>query len=70
MKKRIFGLGLAICLAGCSSVGIISTDPKVMACRKGCDTASEQCEKNAAGNQVQIAACKASSNKCVDQCSK
>ncbi len=68
MKRLLFSLftlGLLLSLTGCASV-----DPKVMACRAGCDEACKDCMEKAGDSEVKKAACQAAKEKCYSECSK
>jgi len=63
----IAGLGLIITMVQCASTDL-TPDPKVMACKAGCDTAYDECIKKAGKNEAKKAACEVARNKCYSDC--
>ncbi len=71
MKKVLILLSfmlLAVSFIQCS--GIQKPDPKVIACKAGCDATYDNCIKKAVNNEAKKAACEAVKNKCYRDCDK
>lgn len=71
MKKVIIllsGVFMIMNLLQCSSSQ--KTDPKVLACKTGCETTAENCIKKAVKNEAKKAACEAVKTRCNSDCEK
>ncbi|HPJ34804.1 MAG TPA: hypothetical protein PK358_08215 [Spirochaetota bacterium] len=66
MKKVLLtlsALALVLSLVQCSTV-----DPKVMACKAGCDSACNDCVEKAGKSDAKKAACEVAKQKCYSNC--
>lgn len=66
MKKLSIGItavALVLSLVQCSTM-----DPKVMACKAGCDSAFSDCTKKAGENAAKKAACEVAKQNCYSNC--
>jgi hypothetical protein len=71
MKKVLVLLSvlfLALSVIKCS--GVQKPDPKVIACKAGCDTTFDSCIKKAVKNEAKKAACEAVKSRCYSDCEK
>lgn len=67
MKRVLIAVALMLVLGGCGMTSM-SLEPEVLACRKGCGHAYEECKKRAGENQAKTIACRTTYNKCLEKC--
>ncbi|HOP31364.1 MAG TPA: hypothetical protein P5120_18005 [Spirochaetota bacterium] len=66
MKKLsliLIGFAMIFSLVQCSSI-----DPKVMACKAGCDSAYDDCVTKAGKSDAKKAACEVAKQQCYSNC--
>lgn len=71
MKKVLIllsGVFLIMSFFQCSNTQ--KTDPKVLACKTGCESTAENCIKKASKNEAKKAACEAVKTRCYSDCEK